>query len=267
MNDSNWEWYSNHRDSQQSVGLDLLSLWTDDWENGEIVLDIGCGTGELTKMIAERDNVKSVIGVDISANAIEFASKNNSVDGKTQYLVGDAMLLPETLSHFEKAFTKVYCNEALHWMEDKQTVLRNACWCLKETGSFLFHIDRVKSPFYNVYHKSIDLPKWMKYLKDFQPKFCPFLRSLKDLQDMISRSGFKKYPRTIERYHYSFSADTKDKHIGFLRPLMTHLDLIPASLHEDFLEDCFQIFQRASTKTEDGVLHWSAEAFHVKVYK
>ncbi|XP_070580455.1 malonyl-[acyl-carrier protein] O-methyltransferase-like isoform X2 [Ptychodera flava] len=223
MNDTNWAWYANHREFQHTAGLKLLSLWRDDWENGDVVLDIGCGTGELTKTIAQRDNVKTVVGIDISANAIKFASKNNSVDGKTKYLVGDSMLLPETFSHFENTFTKVYCMAALHWMEDKQ--------------------------------------------KDFQPTFFPLVGTLESLQDLISQSGYKKYPYTIEPYSYSISANTKDKYTAFLKPLLTHLDFIPADLHDEFLEDCFQMFGRGSTNSEDSVFSWVFNGFDVKLIK
>ncbi|XP_070580445.1 juvenile hormone acid O-methyltransferase-like isoform X1 [Ptychodera flava] len=267
MNDTNWAWYANHREFQHTAGLKLLSLWRDDWENGDVVLDIGCGTGELTKTIAQRDNVKTVVGIDISANAIKFASKNNSVDGKTKYLVGDSMLLPETFSHFENTFTKVYCMAALHWMEDKQKVFQNARWCLKENGSFLVHVLRSENALTDVYYKSAELPKWMKYLKDFQPTFFPLVGTLESLQDLISQSGYKKYPYTIEPYSYSISANTKDKYTAFLKPLLTHLDFIPADLHDEFLEDCFQMFGRGSTNSEDSVFSWVFNGFDVKLIK
>ncbi|XP_070581800.1 malonyl-[acyl-carrier protein] O-methyltransferase 2-like isoform X1 [Ptychodera flava] len=267
MNENGWVTYSKNREGQHQHGLKLLSLWNDDWENEDIVLDIGCGTGELTKMIAERDSVKSVIGIDISANAIKYARQNNTVGGKTQYLVADALCFPETFSHFEKAFTKVFCNSALQWMDDKQKVFQNVSWCLKENGLFVVHVLRGEDPFSDVYHKALELPKWKNYLKDFQPTYCPFWGSLEDLTNMISKCDFKKYPRTLKPYSFVHSPATNEDHKAIIKPLMTHLDYIPRKLHEDFMEDCLKISVQASADTDDGVPIWHFDAINVKLKK
>ncbi|XP_070532670.1 malonyl-[acyl-carrier protein] O-methyltransferase-like [Ptychodera flava] len=253
MNDTSWEFYSGHREEQHDAGLRLLSLWENDWEDGDIVLDIGCGTGELTKIIAERDNVKCVTGIDISAKAIEFAKQNNLIDGKIRYLVGDATILRDTLSHLEKAFTKVYCNAVLHWNENKEKVLQNVFWCLRENGSFVFNILRgEKLHLYDIYYGSIKMPKWMEYLQDFQPTFYPLFRSSEDFDALISRSGFKKYPRTLKDEMVIYSLDTKEKYKDYMVPLLKHLEFIPTELHDDFLTDCFSMFLR-DAHTVDGV--------------
>ncbi|XP_070582098.1 malonyl-[acyl-carrier protein] O-methyltransferase 2-like [Ptychodera flava] len=268
MDEKSWALYSNHRDGQHNFGLRLLSMWEDDWKEGDNVLDIGCGTGELTKMIAERHNVNSVTGIDISATALEFAKQNNSVAGKTNYLVADAMSFQDTFIHFEKAFTKVFCNVALQWMENKGKVFHNAHWCLKQNGSLLVNVIRGENQsFPYVYNKIVTLAKWKKFFKDFQPKYCPFFGSSEDLDKLITRAGFKKYPRTIEICNLSISKETKEEHKAFMRPLLTHLDFIPVDLHDEFLEDCFQLFRQESAKGEDGRLVWHCDGFEVKLEK
>ncbi|XP_070532685.1 juvenile hormone acid O-methyltransferase-like [Ptychodera flava] len=228
-------------------------------------------TIELSKFGYSADTKEEDKGLDISAKAIDFARQHNSVDGKIKYLVGDAMLLQDTFCHFEKSFTKVFSNTALQWMENKEKVFRNICWCLKDGGSCVINVLRGESmTFNNVYHRSTTLPKWMKYLEDFEPKYCPFFGSLEDFDDLLSPCGFKKYPRTIDEYTNILSLSTKEEHKDFLRPLLTHLDFIPEDLKEEFLEDCFQLFRRVSPNTEHkeyDALVWRFDTFDVKLEK
>jgi ubiquinone/menaquinone biosynthesis C-methylase UbiE len=59
-------------------------------------LDIGCGTGEFTKKLAEK--VTNVIGIDISPTMIEEAKKRHSSDN-IKYLVQDFDELNETIKY------------------------------------------------------------------------------------------------------------------------------------------------------------------------
>lgn len=63
-------------------GLDLLE--------GDRILDIGCGNGLITDIIARR--VSSVIGVDFSERLIEYA-KAHKISSNIMYYVGDASKL------------------------------------------------------------------------------------------------------------------------------------------------------------------------------
>jgi ubiquinone/menaquinone biosynthesis C-methylase UbiE len=59
----------------------------------KVCLDIGCGQGGLTALIAERGQF--TVGVDISKNAVSWAKKRvGSNHGRTAFIVGDARLLP-----------------------------------------------------------------------------------------------------------------------------------------------------------------------------
>ena len=45
-------------------------------ENGNDILDVGCGTGELTKKLALSG--KEIIGIDVSENMLHEAQKRNN---------------------------------------------------------------------------------------------------------------------------------------------------------------------------------------------
>ncbi|XP_077994318.1 juvenile hormone acid O-methyltransferase-like [Glandiceps talaboti] len=259
--------YSRNRPIQQSSGLFTLSLWDNDWENDEIILDIGCGTGDLTKFIASRDNVQSVVGIDISADAINIANKVNSVTNKCRYIVADATKLKETCTELENSFTKVLALATIHWIEDKEEVFRNVYWSLKPSGGFIASI-MIKHPddtIVAVYRGCSQIPRWKEYLQDFKGDIFPFNGTHEELNEMVQRNGFK----ILKSFHESLSlkGDSVAKHKGYLKPILGHLDYIPLELHDEFMEDVYQLFCSLAPKDEEGNPYWRIESLFIKLEK
>jgi trans-aconitate methyltransferase len=102
--------------------LDLL-----DPKPGERVLDLGCGSGELTAQIAARG--AHVVGVDSSAEMLERARvRFPDLDVR----LGDA----ENLAVGEP-FDAVFSNAALHWMTRPDDVLAGVRAALRDGGRFV----------------------------------------------------------------------------------------------------------------------------------
>ena len=66
------------------------------------VLDVGCGTGNLSFCFAANPCIASVTGVDLSAAYIEHAKRNNQ-DARVELRVGDACALPFADASFDHA--------------------------------------------------------------------------------------------------------------------------------------------------------------------
>ncbi|MEM6842160.1 MAG: methyltransferase domain-containing protein [Bacteroidota bacterium] len=98
-----------------------------DWLNpqlGEEVLDVGCGTGELTDQIAQTG--AKVTGVDQSEKMVERAKQQYP---DISFYVQDATQL-SGLHQFDAVFS----NAALHWIKDASAVLQQIYQHLKPTG-------------------------------------------------------------------------------------------------------------------------------------
>ena len=81
------------------------------------LLDLGCGTGNITYRLAERIGSKGhVVGVDPDRERIAIAQRNNSQSNST-FVVGDG----ETF--LENQYDVVFCNYAMGSIETRELFL------------------------------------------------------------------------------------------------------------------------------------------------
>ncbi|MCJ8013827.1 methyltransferase domain-containing protein [Paenibacillus sp. KQZ6P-2] len=106
-------------------GKDLLSLLNP--SKDEIILDLGCGTGDLTYEISRSG--AQVIGLDASAEMIGRAKEKYP---DIQFCIGDAQHF-NLLPHLDAVFS----NAALHWMRDAEGVAKSVWNALKPGGRFV----------------------------------------------------------------------------------------------------------------------------------
>ena len=105
-------------DFRQTV-IDLMHLTGD-----ESVLDVGCGTGTLTSMIAKKMNGKgSILGIDISPRMIEVARKKAGKQGQqVEYKVASCLALPFDNETFDVAVSSLVYHQLMSWEERTKTV-------------------------------------------------------------------------------------------------------------------------------------------------
>ena len=68
------------------------------------VLDVGCGTGNLSVCLAGNPGIGSVNGIDLSPAYIEHAKREND-DARLNFEVGDACALPFADAHFDHSLS------------------------------------------------------------------------------------------------------------------------------------------------------------------
>ncbi len=98
-----------------------------DPRSGERILDLACGTGDITQTIAERG--ARVVGVDSSPEMI--AAARQRFPG-LDFRVEDAAALP-----FDGEFDAVFSHAALHWVKRAEDAIRGMRRALKPGGRLI----------------------------------------------------------------------------------------------------------------------------------
>ncbi len=94
-------------------------------------LDLGCGTGEMLKLILQKDRHKELYGIDLSEEMLAVA--NAKLPEQVRLFLGDS----ESLPFPDNSFDVVYCNDSFHHYPAPQKVLREVHRVLKQGGTFL----------------------------------------------------------------------------------------------------------------------------------
>ncbi|KAB5584846.1 S-adenosyl-L-methionine-dependent methyltransferase [Coniochaeta sp. 2T2.1] len=118
--------------------------WLDP-QDGDAILDVGCGDGVLTLEIARSATLKSIVGIDSSPSMIE-AAERAAGDGHrpAQFIVRDANALASGELLTPSSFDKAFSNAALHWIlrpqESRSNLFRSVRDMLKPGGTFAFEM-------------------------------------------------------------------------------------------------------------------------------
>lgn len=124
-NSWNPDLYENNHAFVWQYGEPLLDLLAPKAE--ERILDLGCGTGQLTEKIAARG--AKVIGIDQAAEMVVKARQNYPM---LQFEIADARNF-----QFDQPFDAVFSNAALHWIKEPDAVIRSVQQSLKPGGRFV----------------------------------------------------------------------------------------------------------------------------------
>ncbi len=106
-------------------GENLLQLL--DPQPGESILDLGCGTGQLTEKIAQAG--AEVWGIDHAEAMIEKARQNYP---HLRFNVGDARNF-----QVERPLDAVFSNAVLHWVKEADKAIASVHQALKPGGRFV----------------------------------------------------------------------------------------------------------------------------------
>ena len=124
---TNWDanLYNTKHDFVFNYGSSLIELLKP--KEGELILDLGCGAGQLTQEIT--GSGAKVIGMDASESMIADAKKNFP---DLEFRVANAEKF-----NFAEKFDAIFSNAALHWVKDYKAAAANMFQHLKKNGRLI----------------------------------------------------------------------------------------------------------------------------------
>ena len=127
--------YAKHSSSQYKWAQELIPKLK--LSGSEALLDIGCGDGKITVVLAKNLPRGCVVGIDSSEDMINLAQHTFPPDAypNLSFQQMDARTLT-----FQEKFDRVFSNAALHWIKDHQSVLHGVQRSLKSGGRLLFQM-------------------------------------------------------------------------------------------------------------------------------
>ena len=96
------------------------------------ILDLGCGYGENDKYYKEQ-GAKYVLGTDISSKMLEFAEKNNKIDG-----IEFKKIAMEDISLINQKFDIIISSLAFHYIKDFNKLIEDCYKLLNDNGYLVF---------------------------------------------------------------------------------------------------------------------------------
>lgn len=123
--------YDQHAQLQRQVGLQLVECFPPKALQG---LDLGCGTGFLTKQLALSELAADWIALDLALPMLQVARDNLKTFQNIHYLCADAEALPLA----NQSVGQIYSNLALQWCQNLPVLFADCRRVLKPEGQLVF---------------------------------------------------------------------------------------------------------------------------------
>jgi trans-aconitate 2-methyltransferase len=224
-----WDAETYHRvaDNQEEWGREVLARL--DLGGDETALDAGCGSGRVTRLLAERLPRGRVIGVDGSAAMVEQARTNLADFGdRVELLVADL-----TEFELEQQVDAVFSNATFHWIADHERLFRRLHDALRPGGALEAQCGGEGN-----------VTEWTRAVQAMagDERFAPYFRgmgdswnfaSVGDTEARLERAGFEVGRIWLERRTFE-PPEPRDyvRSVG----LSKQLAVLPAELHDEFID-------------------------------
>jgi len=162
--------------------------------NGNSFLDLACGTGILTRKIAEKFPNAKIVGIDITKSYLDVAKKNSNLSANISFILDDAeeFKLDSKFDCITASYLPKYC--------DPKILVKNCVAHLKPGGKIIFHdFTYPKNPstrrlwnFFLTFLRLVGcfIPSWKDALIGL-PKLIRRSKWLDSYSDVMGKNGLK----------------------------------------------------------------------------
>lgn len=225
-----WDASRYDRVSDPQVGWGLRVIERLAPQPHERILDIGCGTGRLTREIAGRVPRGLAVGLDLSEPMLRVAAHAPQARGGSLHWVrGDAARLP-----FESAFDAVFSTATLHWIADHARTFQTVLAALRPGGRFVAQAGGGRN-LERLYTRAAVLARTPAFAQAFTGWRDPWnFRAPEETRTLLERTGFSRVTVWLEEAPVAFPAAPAFAEFVSCVCLRHHLARLPPSRHGEF---------------------------------
>jgi trans-aconitate 2-methyltransferase len=214
--------YDRLADPQEEWGREVLARL--ELTGDETVLDAGCGSGRVTKLIAERVPRGRVIGVDASQAMVELARERLGPD--VELIHADLLEL-----ELELPVDAVFSNATFHWIADHDRLFQRLHALLRAGGQLEAQCGGQGNvaEFARAAEAASGDERFAPYLTG--ERQSRHFASVADTRSRLTRAGFRVNDVWLEERRY----EPPDP-VAFCKVvgLSWHLNRLPERLHDEF---------------------------------
>ena len=218
--------YDRVAEVQEEWGREVLARL--DLRGDETVLDAGCGSGRVTKLLLERLPEGRVIGVDAAPSMIAKAREAIGRDERVELDVRDLLDLD-----LDRDVDAIFSNATFHWILDHDRLFARLFAALRPGGVLEAQCggqDNV-AEFVRAIESAEGDERFSPYLRGIPASYN--FASVGDTQVRLARAGFEAKPVWLE--NRSVAPPEPDAYVRAVG-LAQHLELLPDHLHDEFVD-------------------------------
>ena len=249
--------YNRNSQNQYRWGIELITEAR--VKAGEKVLDIGCGDGKITAVIASIAGPGNVTGIDASKKMIEFAKKGFPKGVEFIAKKGEKIDFPEK-------FDLIYSNACLHWIADQDKVVKGVFRALKPGGRIFFQMGgKGNAGIMNIIVDGMTRQReWSKYFRNFAPPY--HFHSTAGYRKFLKNSGLKPVKIVLVPKMAKHDAESGLK--SWIRTTwFPYSDKIPLKLRDKFISQAAASYIKATKQDKNKEIKMKMIRLQVEAVK
>jgi trans-aconitate 2-methyltransferase len=213
------------------------------WSGSETVLDAGCGSGRITKMLSEIISDGNIYAVDNDPNMVKKATQ--SLGGTENVHIIQSDLTDKGFGDMQIKFDVIFSNAVLHWIIDHHKVLKNFYNLLIPKGELLIQC----GGFGNL-KKTISVFNTVKDSLGFRPYFFEWKQlwnfaKPEDTKNILEDIGFKQIRVFLSDSNVNFNS--KNSYLLYIKTVVLgpYLKYLPSKqLKNKFVEEILNLIEK-----------------------
>ena len=233
------------------------------WKGNEIVLDAGCGSGRLTKILSIKVPQGKVIAVDSNLSMIRLAKENLTKFSNIEFIKMD---ISEIIELKEKVDV-VFSNAVLHWILNHKKIFEQFWEILKPDGQLLIQCGgyRNLTKTLNIFNKVSNSKEFYNYFSynkqdDIWNQTWYFAKK-EDTEKLLQEIGFRNIQVFLEHKEAKFN--NKEEYFIFIKTivLIPYLKYLP----NEMLKDKFAKSVVEEIETNAKELQWKLDYVRLNI--